>query len=49
MDVFARLMDGVRARGALFGRAVLEPPQSPRAPRGLSSPWPTGRRAGRGS
>ncbi|MFI7641429.1 cupin domain-containing protein [Nonomuraea sp. NPDC049400] len=28
MDVFARLMDGVRARGALFGQAVLEPPWS---------------------
>ncbi|WP_235030658.1 AraC family transcriptional regulator [Nonomuraea solani] len=28
MDVFARLMDGVKARGALFGQAVLEPPWS---------------------
>ncbi|WP_188195174.1 AraC family transcriptional regulator [Nonomuraea sp. SYSU D8015] len=28
MDVLARLMDGVRARGAVFGQAVLDPPWS---------------------
>ncbi|MFC4011254.1 cupin domain-containing protein [Nonomuraea purpurea] len=28
MDVLARLLDGVRARGAVFGQAVLDPPWS---------------------